>query len=53
VYNIGVWSNAKQVFGVNPLLWLLPVATSLGDGVSFQQRNERQSLLGDNEPSAV
>jgi len=53
VYNIGVWSNVKQVFGVNPLLWLLPVATSLGDGVSFQRKNERQSLLADNEPSPV
>lgn len=31
-WNIGKLANVKQVLGNNYLLWLLPVATSTGDG---------------------
>lgn len=35
-FNLGCCKNFKQVFGTNPFLWLLPIATSLGNGYSFE-----------------
>jgi len=35
IYKLDPYSNWTQVFGHNPLLWFLPVFTSLGDGMSF------------------
>jgi hypothetical protein len=37
-YNIGIRRNYRDVFGKNALLWLIPVRTSLGDGVQYPQR---------------
>lgn len=31
----GVWNNFTSVFGSNPLLWWLPIATLRGNGVHF------------------
>ncbi|KAK9468644.1 DHHC palmitoyltransferase-domain-containing protein [Lipomyces arxii] len=35
VFNIGWKENFKEVFGDNPILWLLPVRTTKGNGMSF------------------
>jgi len=43
VYNQGAYLNICQVLGYNPLLWLLPVPTTPGDGVTFV--TERTRLL--------
>eukprot|EP00128_Syssomonas_multiformis_P013868 Colp12_sorted_trinity150504_noHs@30989 len=34
-FSLGVLENVKQVFGPSPWLWLLPVYTSVGDGVRY------------------
>ncbi|CAJ0579085.1 unnamed protein product, partial [Mesorhabditis spiculigera] len=34
-FNLGIRNNFRQVFGNRPLLWLLPVFTSQGDGLRF------------------
>jgi len=46
-YDMGWRSNFVQVFGSNPLLWLLPVMNSYGDGITFPclPANEASSLL--------
>jgi len=46
-YDLGPESNFRQVFGVNPLLWFLPVKNNIGDGLWFpkKQSNESKSLL--------
>merc|ERR1719215_110584 len=43
VYNQGTYLNICQVLGYNPLLWLLPVPTTPGDGIKFV--TERTRLL--------
>jgi hypothetical protein len=35
VYDLGRASNIKNVLGDNPFLWLLPIGTPTGDGLSF------------------
>uniref|UniRef100_A0A6G1RUY6 Zinc finger DHHC-type containing 15 n=1 Tax=Hypotaenidia okinawae TaxID=2861861 RepID=A0A6G1RUY6_9GRUI len=37
-FNLGVVKNLQQVFGEEKKLWLLPVASSQGDGHSFPMR---------------
>ncbi|TPP64615.1 Palmitoyltransferase [Fasciola gigantica] len=37
-FNLGFKSNFVQVFGTRPLLWLIPIRTSQGDGFSFPVR---------------
>ena len=37
-FNLGGWKNWKQVFGPNPLLWLLPIWSSEGTGLLFPTR---------------
>jgi palmitoyltransferase len=44
-YNLGWYKNICQVFGSNPLLWLIPIRTSQGDGVVFPSVTEASSLL--------
>ncbi|KAH7937479.1 hypothetical protein HPB49_012654 [Dermacentor silvarum] len=34
-FNVGCWQNFVQVFGPRMSLWMLPVFTSVGDGVRF------------------
>lgn len=34
-WSMGKLNNVKEVFGNNYLLWLIPVSTCLGDGLSF------------------
>ncbi len=42
-WNVSPLVNVKQVLGNNYLLWLVPVATSTGDGISWPQRQEPQN----------
>lgn len=44
-FNLGVRRNYLEIFGPNPLLWLLPVWTSRGDGVTYKLQVETSSLL--------
>jgi len=44
-YNLGWRRNFVDVFGTNPLLWLLPVWTTQGDGITFNLQAETSSLL--------
>merc|ERR1719348_1476574 len=37
-WSLGRLGNVREVFGENPLLWLLPVSTHLGDGLRFPTR---------------
>ncbi|KAL3192266.1 hypothetical protein MRX96_059237 [Rhipicephalus microplus] len=37
-FSLGHQANVAEVFGDNRRLWLLPVFTSLGDGVTFPQK---------------
>lgn len=46
-YNLGRRENMKQIFGKKKLLWLLPIFTTEGSGLSFDQR--RQLNPGDEE----
>ncbi|GMS89413.1 hypothetical protein PENTCL1PPCAC_11588 [Pristionchus entomophagus] len=39
-FDMGVSRNYRQVFGSNPILWLLPVYSSVGDGINFPSRLE-------------
>ncbi|XP_044257692.1 palmitoyltransferase ZDHHC15B isoform X1 [Tribolium madens] len=34
-FNLGRYNNFQEVFGDNPRTWLLPIKTSLGDGIEF------------------
>jgi hypothetical protein len=33
------------VFGTNPLLWFIPVHTSIGDGLSFPRNDTAESAV--------
>jgi len=44
-YNLGFRRNFVEIFGSNPLLWLLPIWTSHGDGITFQLQAEASTLL--------
>jgi len=44
-YNLGWKKNFCQVLGPSPWLWLIPIANSMGDGLSFPIRTEQQRLL--------
>lgn len=35
IYNIGRRENLREVFGDNALLWLLPIYSSIGDGINY------------------
>ena len=37
-YDFGIFFNFAQVFGYNPLFWLLPVQTAPSDGLRFNKR---------------
>ncbi|CAD5215966.1 unnamed protein product [Bursaphelenchus okinawaensis] len=37
-YNLGSYRNFKQIFGDKPLLWLLPVHSTVYDGLGFPHR---------------
>uniref|UniRef100_A0A5S6QJC0 Palmitoyltransferase n=1 Tax=Trichuris muris TaxID=70415 RepID=A0A5S6QJC0_TRIMR len=39
-FNYGTVRNFQEVFGKRPILWFLPVYTSLGDGVTFEPTEE-------------
>jgi len=45
LYNLGFSRNFVEVFGRNPFLWLLPIWTTPGDGVSYHTQQETSSLL--------
>ena len=47
VFDVGKSHNLKQIFGDNPLLWLLPVFSSKLVGVEFPRNDLREELLGD------
>ncbi|XP_052119494.1 palmitoyltransferase ZDHHC20-B isoform X1 [Frankliniella occidentalis] len=44
-FSLGKFNNFQEVFGDNKNLWLLPVYSSLGDGVTFPVRAQHQSNL--------
>lgn len=44
-YNLGATRNFAEVFGGNPLLWMLPFWTTRGDGIAFPVQHETSSLL--------
>jgi hypothetical protein len=35
IYDLGLWGNIKAVLGPNPILFLLPVSTPVGDGLTY------------------
>ena len=37
-WSLGRMNNVREVLGSSPLLWLLPVPTTLGDGIVFPTR---------------
>jgi len=37
-WSLGKLNNIREVFGTNMLLWLLPLQTCLGDGITFPTR---------------
>ena len=37
-WSLGKKNNFQEVFGDRPFLWFLPVATSIGDGLTFPTR---------------
>lgn len=37
-YDLGLYHNFTDVFGSNPLLWILPINTSCSKGLYFQKR---------------
>jgi hypothetical protein len=49
-YDVGVRANLEQVLGRNVALWFVPVATSLGDGITFPECiNDATRLLDDDQ----
>ncbi|XP_064119849.1 palmitoyltransferase ZDHHC20-B-like isoform X5 [Macrobrachium nipponense] len=48
-FSLGAFNNFIEVFGDNRSLWFLPLASSLGDGVTYPQRcvdEDTDDLLG-------
>jgi palmitoyltransferase len=39
IYNLGWRRNYTEIFGDNPLLWVIPVYTSKGDGLTYPTHN--------------
>ncbi|KAK2170250.1 hypothetical protein NP493_1156g02021 [Ridgeia piscesae] len=37
-FNLGKWGNFLEIFGENRKMWLLPVFSSCGDGVTYPTR---------------
>ena len=37
-WSLGKMNNFQEVFGYNKLLWLLPIHTAVGDGITFPTR---------------
>ncbi|XP_054162984.1 palmitoyltransferase ZDHHC20-B-like isoform X2 [Oppia nitens] len=52
-YNLGKYKNFCQVFGENRISWFLPLYTSKGSGIVFEQKNDYEDndklLNGDDE----
>lgn len=49
MYDFGKWNNFIQVFGVNPLLWLLPIRSDsyskgYGNGFNFETNNKKNVI---------
>lgn len=44
-FNLGFRRNFVQVFGSNPFLWLLPIWSTQGDGITYPLQMESSSLL--------
>ena len=42
-YDLGVWANIQSVLGRNVLVWLLPIYSTPGDGLKWQQ-NQRKVI---------
>ncbi|XP_055314843.1 palmitoyltransferase ZDHHC20-B-like isoform X2 [Sitodiplosis mosellana] len=50
-FNLGRYNNIQEVFGDDRRLWLLPIFTSLGDGISYPIQlmdEDATTLLGNN-----
>ncbi|XP_012280272.1 palmitoyltransferase ZDHHC15 isoform X4 [Orussus abietinus] len=48
-FSLGKYNNFQEVFGDDTRLWLLPIFTSFGDGVTFPERlcdEDTHTLLG-------
>ncbi|XP_065165248.1 palmitoyltransferase ZDHHC20-A isoform X5 [Atheta coriaria] len=45
-FNLGRKKNFIEVFGEKPRLWLLPVFTTLGDGLSYEKRVRDEDMEG-------
>lgn len=41
LYDLGLWGNIKAVLGPNPLLFLLPLSSPAGDGLSYTSESTR------------
>lgn len=58
-YDLGMRKNVEQVFGANPIMWFLPLRSTLGDGMSYPRSESTssaghfESLCGDGEMEAV
>jgi len=39
-WSLGKMNNLREVFGNNPFLWLFPVKTAIGDGLSYPSRTQ-------------
>eukprot|EP01120_Amphizonella_sp_Union-15-10_P004320 TRINITY_DN1494_c0_g1_i4.p1 TRINITY_DN1494_c0_g1~~TRINITY_DN1494_c0_g1_i4.p1 ORF type:complete len:141 (-),score=17.90 TRINITY_DN1494_c0_g1_i4:82-504(-) len=40
IWDIGAFNNWVQVFGEDKFLWLLPLPTSLGNGIKFPRKDD-------------
>jgi palmitoyltransferase len=45
-FNLGAFNNFVEVFGDDKKKWILPVFSSLGDGISYPTRHSLNSLNG-------
>ena len=44
-YDFGLVHNFSQVFGYNPLFWLLPIQTAPADGLKFNRRSVGEEAI--------
>jgi len=44
LYDLGLWGNMKAVLGPNPVLFLLPVSTPVGDGLTYVTESTRLTV---------